>query len=179
MKELSCRLVNDVRVETEVAEGANYLKVYIPHGTDPDKDTVYYVSIEDWGNNKLIKFVHMIACITAEEVEAAFVYDDITECGIEDALYAAKRHKIGWTKKENGDYIQTGKELARWILASPYFAEVSATLLAYVDVARFGRELLGAENTFVYTYKENKNKIQMYVGEYYKCHNRILFHIAV
>lgn len=179
MKELSCRLVNDVRVETEEIEGANYLNVYIPHETDTDKETLYYVSIDDWRDSKLNKFVHTIACLTAEEVEAAFVYDDITECGIEDALCAAKRHKIGWVKKENGDYIQTGKELARWILASPYFAEASDMLLAYVDVARFGRDLLGAENTFVYVYEENKNKIQMYVGEYYKCNNHILFHIAV
>lgn len=177
MKELSCRLVNDVRVETEETEGANYLNVYIPCETDTDKKMLYCVSIDDWGDSKLNKFVHMLACIPAEEVEAAFIYDDITECGIEDALYAAKRHKIGWTKKENGDYIQTGKELARWVLTS-YFAEIPDMTLENVNIARFGKDLLGVENVFVYVYEENKNKVQMYVGEYYKCHNRILFHIV-
>lgn len=178
MKELSCRLVNDVRVETEEIEGANYLNVYIPHETDTDKETLYYVSIDDWGDSKLNKFVHTIACLTAEEVEAAFVYDDITECGIEDALCAAKRHKIGWAKKENGDYIQTGKELAWWVVLSYFAEEAPARILENVDIARFGKDLLGVENVFVYVYEENKNKVQMYVGEYYKCHNRILFHIV-
>lgn len=179
MKELSCRLVNDVRVETEEIEGANYLNVYIPHETDTDKETLYYVSIDDWGDSKLNKFVHTIACLTAEEVEAAFVYDDITECGIEDALCAAKRHKIGWAKKENGDYIQTGKELAWWVVLSYFAEEAPARILENVDIAQFGKDLLDAENVFVYVYEENKNKIQEYVGEYYKCHNRILFHIAI
>jgi hypothetical protein len=176
MKELSCRLVNDVRVETEEIEGANYLNVYIPHETDTDKETLYSVSIDDWSDSKLNKFVHVIACLTAEEVEASFVYDDITECGIEDALYMAKRHKIGWIKKEDGDYIQSTQELAQWILASPYFAETPATLLAHVDTAQLGKDLVDVENVFVYVYEENK--IQRHIGEYYKCHNRILFHIV-
>lgn len=179
MKALSCRLVNDVRVETEEIEGANYLNVYIPYETDTDKETLYCVSIDDWGDSKLNKFVHTIACLTAEDVEAAFVYDDVTECGIEDALCAAKRHKIGWTKKENGDYIQSAQELAQWVLTSSYFAGIPTTILEHLDIAQFGKDLLDAENVFVYVYEENKNKIQEYVGEYYKCHNRILFHIAI
>lgn len=176
MKELRCRLVNDVRVETEETEGANYLNVYISHGAYTDKEVVYCVSIDDWGDSKLNKFVHIIACLTSEEVEAAFVYDDITECGIEDALYAAKRHKIGWIKKENGDYVQSTRELAQWVLASHYFAEIPAMIRENEDIARVGRELVDAENVFVYVYEENK--IQMHIGEYYKCHNRILFHIV-
>ena len=41
MKEHICKLLNGLRVEieTEEIEGANYLKVYISHGTDTDKDT--------------------------------------------------------------------------------------------------------------------------------------------
>lgn len=111
-----------MRVETEETEGANYLNVYIPCETDTDKEMLYCVSIDDWGDRKLNKFVHMIACLTAEEAPAR--------------------------------------------------------ILENVDIARFSKDLLGVENVFVYVYEENKNKVQMYVGEYYKCHNRILFHIV-
>jgi hypothetical protein len=179
MKEHICKLLNGLRVEIETEEtgGARYLNVYSSHNTDTDKEPLYCVSIDDWRDSKINKVVYAIARRTAEEVRAAFVYDDISECGIEDALYATKRHKIGWVKKENGDYIHSLKELCEWVLSSRFFEEVPSTIIESVDIEEFGIHLLEGDTIFLFD--NEKHRVRTHTGQYYIHNNLILYHLGM
>lgn len=139
MKEFDCVLCNGIGVFTEDTE---YLNVYIT------EEAQYSVSIGDWDDLKLIHFIKKLSEIPAEQVVAAFVYDNLTECGIEEGLYAAKHRKIGWVKKEDENYIHSLKNYACGCCLV-VFEEVPSTIIESVDIEEFGIHLLEGNTLFI------------------------------
>lgn len=168
MKEFDCVLCNGIGVFTENTE---YLNVYIT------EEAQYSVSIGDWDDLKLIHFIKKLSELPAEQVVAAFVYDDLTECGIEEGLYAAKHRKIGWVKKEDGNYIHSLKELCMWVLSSRFFTEVPTTIIESVDIEEFGIHLL--EGNTLFLYDDDKKRVRTHTGQYYIHNNLILYHLGM
>lgn len=168
MKEFDCVLCNGIGVFTENTE---YLNVYIT------EEAQYSVSIGDWDDLKLIHFIKKLSELPVEQVVAAFVYDDLTECGIEEGLYAAKHRKIGWVKKEDGNYIHSLKELCMWVLSSRFFTEVPTTIIESVDIEEFGIHLL--EGNTLFLYDDDKKRVRTHTGQYYIHNNLILYHLGM
>lgn len=113
----------------------------------------------------------------AEQVIAAFVYDDLTECGIEEGLHEAKNRKIGWVVKEDGNPIQSLKELCMWVLSSRFFTEVPTTIIESVDIEEFGIHLL--EGNTIFLYDDDKKRVCTHTGQYYIHNNLILYHLGM
>lgn len=168
MKKFDCVLCNGIGVETENTE---YLNVYIT------EEAQYSVSIGDWDDLKLIHFIKKLAELPAEQVIASFVYDDLTECGIEEGLHEAKNRKIGWVVKEDGDPIQSLKELCMWVLSSRFFEEVPSTIIESVDIEEFGIHLL--EGNTIFLYDDDKKRVRTHTGQYYTHNNLILYHLGM
>ena len=90
---MNCELNNGVKVKTYTAMGARYLSVYMPQ--ENDRTAFYTLSIDEWDANKIIKLLNKMMYLTAQGIEAAFVYDDFTEEGIWESLTLAKAGQIG------------------------------------------------------------------------------------
>ena len=77
------------RVRTD--KGGGYLTVYLPHERiGMNDDPSYTISIDDWEADRIITLLHKLMHMTAMQIEVAFVYDDVAEAGIFDALRFAK-----------------------------------------------------------------------------------------
>lgn len=124
-----------------------------------------------------IRIIKKLSELPAEQVVAAFVYDNLTECGIEEGLYAAKHRKIGWVKKEDGNYIHSLKELCMWVLSSRFFTEVPTTIIESVDIEEFGIHLL--EGNTLFLYDDDKKRVRTHTGQYYIHNNLILYHLGM
>lgn len=102
------KLNNGVKVKACKREGASYLTVYIPQ--DTERDTSYTVFLNEWDKKKMIQLLNKMMHLKAEEVEAAFVYDDITGKGIFKSLVLAKTGQIGWMKKGRNETHISGTQ---------------------------------------------------------------------
>ena len=117
MMELNCELNNGVKVKTYTTMWARYLSVYMPQ--ENDKTAFYTLSIDEWDANKIIKLLNKMMYLTAQVIEAAFVYDDFTEDGIWESLTLAKAGQIGWVQRgrnEGYEYIKNPTELADFLI---------------------------------------------------------------
>lgn len=117
MMELNCELNNGVKVKTYTAIVARYLSVYMPQAND--RPASYTLSIDEWDANKISKLLNKMMYLTAQVIEAAFVYDDLTEEGIWESFTLAKAGQIGWVQRgrnEGYEYIKNPTELADFLI---------------------------------------------------------------
>lgn len=181
---LNYKLNNGVKVKTYKTEGASYLTVGIPQ--DTDRDTAYTVSINGWDENKIIQLLNKMKYLKAEEVEAAFVYNDITEEGIFESFVLAKASRIGWVRREKNKsytYIKDPTELADFLVKKGAFdgdiEDIPSIFFTCTNIKELGDKLIDGE--VVYLLKPDMTgfteHIQKYGGCYYKCGSRILYKI--
>ena len=181
------KLNNDVKVKPCKREGASYLTVYIPQ--DTERDASYTVFLNEWDENKIIQLLNKIMHLKAEEVEAAFVYDGITEKGIFKSLALAKAGQIGWMKKgrnESYAYIRNSEELAAFLVKEGAFdediADIPSIFFTCTNYKELGDKLIDGDGKVVYLLeadiKDSTEHIHKYeAGCYYKCNGRILYKI--
>ena len=127
--------------------------------------------------------------LKAEEVEAAFVYDDITEEGIFKSLVLAKTGQIGWMKKgrnESYAYIRNSEELAAFLVKEGAFdgdiKDIPSIFFTCTNNKELGDKLIDGDGKVVYLLeadiKDSTEHIHKYEGGcYYKCDGRILYKI--
>lgn len=181
------KLNNGVKIKAEKRQGASYLIVYIPQ--DTERDTSYPVFLNEWNENKIIQLLNKIMHLKAEEVEAAFVYDGITEKGIFKSLALAKAGQIGWMKKgrnESYAYIRNSEELAAFLIKEGAFdgdiMDIPAIFFTCTNNKELGAKLIDGDGKVVYLLeadmKDSTEHIYKYEGGcYYECDGRILYKI--
>lgn len=170
-----------VRVRTD-KEG-EYMTVYLPHGRiGLDDDTTYTISIDDWEADTLITLLHKLMNMTAMQIEAAFVYDDVAEAGIFDSIDAAKIDQIGWVQRgrnESYAYIRTPAELAAFLIENGAFKDVPSMFLDCIDNEELGNKLIDGDE--LYLLEDDiagfTECIHKYDGYYYEYGSRILYKI--
>lgn len=170
-----------VRVRTD--KGGKYLTVYLSHERiGMDDDTSYTISIDDWEADKIIKFLHKLMDMTAMQLEAAFVYDDVAEAGIFDSINAAKIDQIGWVQRgrnESYAYIRTPAELAAFLIENGAFKDVPSMFLDCIDNKELGNKLIDGDE--LYLLEDDiagfTECIHKYGGCYYEYVGRILYKI--
>lgn len=174
--------LNGVRVRTD--KRGEYLTVYIPHESiGMDTDAFYTISIDDWEAHTIIKFLRKIMYMTAMQIEVAFVYDDVAEAGIFDALVLAKAGQIGWVqrgKNEEYAYIRNPVELAAFLIEEGAFKDVPPMFLDCMDNEELGNKLMDGDTLYLLEtgadgFTEHIHKYES--GCYYKCGSRILYKI--
>lgn len=170
------------RVRTD--KGGGYLTVYLPHERiGMNDDPSYTISIDDWEADMIIKFLHKLIDMTAMQIEAAFVYDDVAEVGIFDALRFAKAGLIGFVQRgrnESYAYIRTPTELAAFLIEKGAFKDVPPMLLDCIDNEELGNKLMEGYTLYLLEtstdgFTEHIHKYES--GCYYKCDSRILYKI--
>lgn len=149
------KLNNGVKIKAEKRQGASYLIVYIPQ--DTERDTSYPVFLNEWNENKIIQLLNKIMHLKAEEVEAAFVYDGITEKGIFKSLALAKAGQIGWMKKgrnESYAYIRNSEELAAFLVKEGAFdgdiADIPSIFFTCTNYKELDDKLIDGDGKVVY-----------------------------
>lgn len=170
-----------VRVRTD-KEG-EYMTVYLPHERiGLDDAATYTISIDDWEADKIIKFLHKLMDMTAMQIEAAFVYDDVAEAGIFDSLILAKAGKIGWVQRgrnESYAYIRNYAELAAFLIEKGAFKDIPSMFLDCIDNEELGNKLMDGYE--LYLLEEDSEDftecIHKYDGYYYEYGNRMLYEI--
>lgn len=179
------KLNNGVKVKACKREGASYLNVYIPQ--DTERDASYTVFLNELNENKMIQLLNKMMHLKAEEVEAAFVYDDITGKGIFKSLVLAKAGQIGWMKKgrnENYAYIRDSEELAAFLVKEGAFdgdiTDIPSIFFTCTNNKELGDKLIDGNGKVVYLLeadiKDSTEHIHKYEGGcYYKCDGRILY----
>ena len=163
-----------VRVRTDKRGGR--CAVYITH------ESFYTISIDDWEADMLIKLLHKLMNMTAMQIEAAFVYDDIVEAGIFDSLVLAKAGKIGWVQRgrnESYAYIRNPAELAAFLIKKGAFKDVPCMFLNCVDKEELGKTLIDGDTLYLLETGVDgfTEHIHKYGGWYYKYGSRILYKI--
>lgn len=164
-----------VRVRTDKRGGR--CAVYITH------ESFYTISIDDWEADMLIKLLHKLMNMTAMQIEAAFVYDDIVEADIFDALTLAKAGQIGWVQRgrnEGYEYIKNPTELADFLIKKGAFKDVPPMLLGCIDNIRLGNKLMYGDTLYLLEtgadgFTEHIHKYES--GCYWYYYNRILYKI--
>lgn len=181
------KLNNGVKVKPCKREGASYLTVYIPQ--DTERDASYTVFLNEWDKKKMIQLLNKMMHLKAEEVEAAFVYDDITEKGIFKSLALAKAGQIGWMKKgrnESYAYIRDSEELAAFLIKEGAFdgdiMDIPSIFFTCSNNKELGAKLIAGDGKVVYLLeadiKDSTEHIHKYEGGcYYRCDRRILYKI--
>lgn len=171
-----------VRVRTD--KRGEYLTVYIPHERiGMDDDAVYTISIDDWEADTIIKLLHKLMYMTATQIEVAFVYDDVAEAGIFDALYLAKAGQIGWVQRGRNasyTYIRNPTELAAFLIEEGAFKDVPPMFLDCIDNEELGNKLMDGDTLYLLEtgadrFTEHIHKYES--GCYYECGSRILYEI--
>lgn len=181
MMELNCELNNGVKVKTYTAIGARYLSVYMPQAND--RPASYTLSIDEWDANKISKLLNKMMYLTAQVIEAAFVYDDITEEGIWESFTLAKAGQIGWVQRgrnEGYEYIKNPTELADFLIKKGAFKDVPPMLLGCIDNIRLGNKLMYGDTLYLLEtgadgFTEHIHKYES--GCYWYYYNRILYKI--
>jgi hypothetical protein len=170
------------RVRTD--KGGGYLTVYLPHERiGMNDDPFYTISIDDWEADRIITLLHKLMHMTAMQIEVAFVYDDIAEAGIFDALRFAKAGLIGFVQRgrnESYAYIRTPTELAAFLIEKGAFKDVPPMFLDCIDNEELGNKLMEGYTLYLLEtstdgFTEHIHKYES--GCYYKCDSRILYKI--
>lgn len=165
-------------------ERGKYLTVSIPHEhIGMDNVAFYTISIDDWEADTIIKLLHKLMYMTATQIEVAFVYDDVAEAGIFDALVLAKAGQIGWVQKGRNEeyaYIRNPVELAAFLIEEGAFKDVPPMLLDCIDNEELGNKLMDGDTLYLLEtgadgFTEHIHKYKS--GCYYECGNRILYEI--
>lgn len=167
-----------VRVRTEMK--GEYMTVSIPQVND---DAFHSISIGDWEADTIIKLLHKLMYMTATQIEVAFVYDDVAETGIFDALDLAKAGQIGWVQRGRNEeyaYIRNPTELAAFLIEEGAFKDVPPMLLDCIDNEELGNKLMDGDTLYLLEtgadgFTEHIHKYES--GCYYECDNRILYEI--
>lgn len=167
-----------VRVRTEMK--GEYMAVSIPKVND---DAFHSISIGDWEADTIIKLLHKLMYMTATQIEVAFVYDDVAESGIFDALDLAKAKQIGWVQRgrnESHTYIRNPTELAAFLIEEGAFKDVPPMFLDCIDNEELGNKLMDGDTLYLLEtgadgFTEHIHKYKS--GCYYECDNRILYEI--
>lgn len=169
------------RVRTD--KRGEYLTVYLPHERiGMDDDTSYIISIDNWEADMIIKFLHKLIDMTAMQIEAAFVYDDVAEAGIFDSLILARTWQIGWVQRgrnENYTYIRNSAELAAFLIEKDAFKDIPSMFLDCIDNEELGNKLMDGYELYLLE-KDTASFpecIHKYDGCYYACGSRILYKI--
>lgn len=170
-----------VRVRSD--KRGEYMTVYIPHESIGMDDAFYTVSIDDWEADRIITLLHKLMDMTAMQIEVAFVYDDIAEAGIFDALVLAKAGLIGWVQRgrnECYEYIKNPTELAAFLIKEGAFKDVPTMFLDCIDNEELGNKLMGGDTLYLLEtcadgFTEHIHKYES--GCYRDCYNRILYKI--
>lgn len=169
------------RVRTD--KGGEYLTVYFPHERiGIDNVAFYTISIDDWEADMIIKFLHKLIHMTAMQIEAAFVYDDVVEAGIFDSLILAKAGKIGWVQRgrnESYAYIRNPAELAAFLIEKGAFKDVPLMFLDCIDNEELGNKLMDGDTLYLLEAGVDgfTEHIHKYDGYYYEYGSRILYKI--
>lgn len=185
MMELNCELNNGVKVKTYTAMGARYLSVYMPQ--ENDRTAFHTLSIDEWDANKIIKLLNKMMYLTAQVIEAAFVYDDFTEDGIWESLTLAKADLIGWVQRgrnENYTYIKNPTELADFLIKKGAFdgdiIDIPSIFFTCNNNEELGNKLMNEDTLYLLEtgadgFTEHIHKYES--GCYYECGSRILYKI--
>lgn len=169
------------RVRTD--KGGGYLTVYLPHERiGINDDPSYTISIDDWEADMIIKFLHKLIDMTAMQIEAAFVYDDVAEAGIFDSLVLARTWQIGWVQRgrnESYAYIRNPAELAAFLIEKDAFKDVPPMFLDCIDNEELGNKLMDGDTLYLLETGVDgfTAHIHKYDGCYYEYGNRILYKI--
>lgn len=170
------------RVRTD--KGGKYLTVYLSHERiGMDDDTSYTISIDDWEADTIIKFLHKLIDMTAMQIEAAFVYDDVAEAGIFDSLVLARTWQIGWVQRgrnESYAYIRNPAELAAFLIEKGTFKDIPSMFLDCIDNEELGNKLMEGDTLYLLEtgadgFTEHIYKYES--GCYWDCYSRILYKI--
>lgn len=170
------------RVRTD--KRGEYMTVYIPHERIGMNDDAFYtISIDDWEADRIITLLHKLMHMTAMQIEVAFVYDDVAEAGIFDALRFAKAGLIGFVQRgrnESYTYIRTPTELAAFLIEKGAFKDVPPMFLDCIDNEELGNKLM--EGYTLYLLETSTDEFTEHIhkyesGCYYKCDSRILYKI--
>lgn len=170
-----------VRVRTEQKE--EYMTVSIPHECiGMDDDAFHSISIGDWEADRIITLLHKLMHMTAMQIEAAFVYDDVTEAGIFDSIVLAKAGLIGWVQRgrnESYAYIRNPAELAAFLIEKGAFKDVPPMFLDCIDNEELGNKLMNGDTLYLLDTGVDgfTEHIHKYDGCYYEYGNRILYEI--
>lgn len=172
---------NGVRVRSD--KRGEDMTVYIPHECNGmDNDISYTISIDDWEADMIIKFLHKLMDMTAMQIEAAFVYDDVAEAGIFDSLVLARTWQIGWVQRgrnESYAYIRNPAELAAFLIEKGAFKDIPSMFLDCIDNEELGNKLMDGYE--LYLLEEDTASfpecIHKYDGCYYEYGSRILYKI--
>lgn len=175
-----------VRVRTELK--GEYMTVSIPHECiGMDDDTFHSISIGDWEADTIIKLLHKLMYMTATQIEVAFVYDDVAEAGIFDALVLAKAGKIGWVQRGRNEgyaYIKNPTELADFLVKKGAFngdiVDIPPMFFACINNEELGNKLMDGDTLYLLEtgadgFTEHIHKYES--GCYYECGSRILYEI--
>lgn len=170
-----------VRVRTD-KEG-EYMTVYLPQEhIGLNDDATYTISIDDWEADRIITLLHKLMHMTAIQIEAAFVYDDVTEAGIFDSIVLAKAGLIGWVQRgrnESYAYIRNPAELAAFLIEKGAFKDVPPMFLDCIDNEELGNKLMDGDTLYLLETGVDgfTEHIHKYDGCYYEYGNRILYEI--
>ncbi len=171
--------LSGVRVRTD--KRGEYLTVYIPHESiGMDDDAFYTISIDDWEADTILKLLHKLMYMTPMQIEAAFVYDDVAEADIFDALYLAKAELIGWVQRgrnENYTYIRNPTELAAFLIEEGAFKDVPPMFLDCIDNEELGNKLMDGDTLYLLETGADEHIYKYKSGCYYECGSRILYKI--
>lgn len=171
--------LSGVRVRTD--KRGESLTVYIPHkSVGMDDDAFYTISIDDWEAETILKFLHTLMNMTPQQIEAAFVYDDMVEVGIFDALYLAKAELIGWVQRgrdENYTYIRNPTELAAFLIKEGAFKDVPPLFLDCIDNEELGNKLMDGDTLYLLETGADEHIHKYKSGCYYELGSRILYKI--
>lgn len=121
--------------------------------------------------------------LTAQVIEAAFVYDDFTEEGIWESLTLAKAGQIGWVhrgRNEGYEYIKNPAELADFLIKEGAFKDVPPMFLDCIDNEELGNKLMDGDTLYLLEtgadgFTEHIHKYES--GCYWDCYSRILYKI--
>lgn len=170
-----------VRVRSD--KRGEYITVYLPHERiGLNDDATYTISIDDWEADRIITLLHKLMHMTAIQIEAAFVYDDITEAGIFDSIVLAKAGLIGWVQRgrnESYAYIRNPAELAAFLIEKGAFKAVPPMFLDCIDNEELGNKLMDEDTLYLLETGVDgfTEHIHKYDGCYYEYGNRILYEI--
>lgn len=169
-----------VRVRSD--KRGEYMTVYIPHESIGIDNAFYTISIDNWEADKIITLLHKLMHMTAMQIEVAFVYDDIAEAGIFDALRFAKAKLIGWVQRgrnESYTYIKNPTELAAFLIEKGAFKDVSPMFLDCIDNEELGNKLMDGDTLYLLETGLDgfTEHIHKYDGCYYEYGSRILYEI--
>lgn len=125
--------------------------------------------------------------MTAMQIEVAFVYDDIAEAGIFDALVLAKAGLIGWVQRgrnESYTYIKNPTELADFLIKKGAFdgdiIDIPSIFFTCSNNEELGNKLMNEDTLYLLEtgadgFTEHIHKYES--GCYYECGSRILYKI--